>query len=318
MLLRLAPVSPLAFGALRLVLVPALLVWILARLGGMEGSRFAMAEPLWLLLGLGVNQMVLAIFALRMQWVLRLCAVRIGWPAALRIHLESMFYFFAVPMTVGLEVARFVKIRAIDPQASKAGLTAALLLDRLLGAGSALAVAVLCLPLVRTRIPFETSPAWILSALGAAAALGLGLLLWRRSRGWLAQSWRLTQGRRLGLVALFVLSMAMHVLFAAGVQFAARAFGLPVSLADTVFAVAGGMLLVAVPVSLAGLGPAEAGAAGLFVALGYTPAVALTAGALPYLARLVAALEGGALELVESGTATVSATRRLIHGRRTP
>ncbi len=174
----------------------------------------------------------------------------------------------------------------------------------------------LCLPLVRTRIPFETSPAWILSALGAAAALGLGLLLWRRSRGWLAQSWRLTQGRRLGLVALFVLSMAMHVLFAAGVQFAARAFGLPVSLADTVFAVAGGMLLVAVPVSLAGLGPAEAGAAGLFVAFGYTPAVAITAGALPYLARLVGALEGGLGEIVESGTATLSATRRLIDERR--
>ena len=317
MLLRLAPVSPLAFGALRLVLVPALLVWILGRVGGIDGSRFAMTEPLWLLLGLGVNQLALAVFAARLQWVLRLCAIRIGWLAALRIHLQSMFYFFAVPMTVGLEIARFVKIRAIDPQASKAGLTTALLLDRLLGAGSALAVAVLCLPLVRTRIPIDLPPAWVALGLGAAAALGLGLLLWPRFRGWLAQVWQLTRGRRLGLAALFVLSMAMHVLFAAGVQFAARAFGLPVSLADTVFAVAGGMLLVAVPVSLAGLGPAEAGAAGLFVAFGYAPAVALTAGALPYLARLVGALEGGLWEIVESGTATISVTRRLIGERRT-
>src|SRR5919205_295969 len=249
MLLRLAPVPPLALGALRLVVVPALLVWILGRVGGIDGSRFAMTEPLWLLLGLAVNQLALAVFAARLQWVLRLCAIRIGWLAALRIHLQSMFYFFAVPMTVGLEIARFVKIRAIDPQASKAGLTTALLLDRLLGAGSALAVAVLCLPLVRTRIPIDLPPAWVALRLGAAA--------------------------------LFVLSMAMHVLFAAGVQFAARAFSLPVSLADTVFAVAGGMLLVAVPVSLAGLGPAEAGAAGLFVAFGYAPAVAITAGALP-------------------------------------
>ena len=283
MLLRLAPVPPLALGALRLVLVPALLVWILGRIGGLDGSRFALAEPLWLLLGLAVNQLALAVFAARLQWVLRLCAVRIGWLTALRIHLQSMFYFFAVPMTVGLEIARFVKIRAVDPQASKAGLTTALLLDRLLG---------------------------------AAAALGLGLLLWPRFRGWLAQVWALTRGRRLGLAALFWLSMAMHVLFAAGVQFAARAFGLPVSLADTVFAVAGGMLLVAVPVSLAGLGPAEAGAAGLFVAFGYTPAVAITAGALPYLARLVGALEGGVFEIVESGTATIAATRRLIAERR--
>ena len=315
MLTRGAPVSPLALGALRLVVVPALLVWILGQVR-IDGSPLTVTEPLWLLFGLAVNQLALAVFAARLQWVLRLCAIRIGWLSALRIHLQSMFYFFAVPMTIGLEVARFVKIRAIEPQASTAGLTTALLLDRLLGAGSALAVAVLCLPLVWTRIPLDVSPAWLPIALGAAMALGFGLLLWPRFRTWLAHIWQLTQGRRLGLAALLVLSIVMHVLFAAGVQFAARAFGLPVSLTDTIFAVSGGMLLVVVPVSLAGLGPAEVGALGLFVACGSTPAVALAAAGLPYLARLVGALQGGLWEIVESGTATVAATRRLIDQRR--
>jgi uncharacterized membrane protein YbhN (UPF0104 family) len=145
-----------------------------------------------------------------------------------------------------------------------------------------------------------------------AALLSLAAWLWPRSRRLMQDALRLASGRWLGLAALLVLSMVMHVIFAAGVQLAVTGLGLQVTLLETLFAVAGGLLLVAIPVSVAGLGPADAGAAGLLVAMGQPTSVALVAGALPYLLRLVAALEGAAWELVESGSATLAATRRLI------
>ena len=79
---------------------------------------------------------------------------------------------------------------------------------------------------------------------------------------------------------------------------------------------AGSLLLVAVPASFAGLGPAEAGATGIFLGMGYALPVAIAAGALPYLLRLVGALEGAAWEVVEGGSTTMSATRQLISERR--
>ena len=302
----------LAFGAFRLVVVPAALIWVLSRVTGLNWTPSGLASPTALLLGLVVNQIALGVFALRMQLVLRLFGVRIGWWPALRIHLQSMFYFFALPMTVGLEIARYVKIRAIQPSASVVQMSSALLLDRLLGAGSALAVAVLCLPFVRAAISVDVPLwAWIAGLVGAAL-LSLAAWLWPRSRRLMQDALRLASGRWLGLAGLFVLSMGMHTIFAAGVQLTAVALGLQVTLLETLFAVAGGLLLVAIPVSLGGLGPAEAGSAGLFVAMGQPTSVALVAGALPYLLRLVCALEGAAWELVESGSATLAATRRLI------
>ena len=119
----------LAFGAFRLVVVPAALIWVLSRVTGLTWTPAALASPTALLVGLVVNQIALCVFALRMQLVLRLFEVRIGWLPALRIHLQSMFYFFALPMTVGLEIARYVKIRAIEPAATVVQMSSALLLE---------------------------------------------------------------------------------------------------------------------------------------------------------------------------------------------
>jgi uncharacterized membrane protein YbhN (UPF0104 family) len=300
------------FGALRLVGVPALLIWLLTQVTGATLSSSVLSDVPSLVAGFVVNQIALCVFAARMQLVLGLFGIGIGWAHALRIHLQSMFYFFALPMTVGLEVSRFLKIRQVAPAATVVQTSSALLVDRLLGAGSALATAALCIPFVRAAIaPDLRGWTWLLAgllALGAASGL---LLLWPRARRLLTDAWRLTHGRRRGLVGLLALSMIMHALFAAGVLLVAKGIGLPLGFVDTLFAVAGGMLLVALPVSVAGLGPAEAGTAGLFVAMGYALPVALAASTLPYLLRLVGALEGAAWEFIESGVATATAMRRL-------
>jgi glycosyltransferase 2 family protein len=305
----------LLFGLVRLVLVPAALIWIVSSISSATLAA-VVSDPTSLLTGLLVNQIALCLFALRMQLVLQLFALRIGWFAALRIHLQSVFYFFALPMTVGLEIARLIKIRQIQSGATVMQISSALLLDRLLGAGSAFAVVILCMPFVNAPIvPDVPSWAWLMGmALSVATCLIVVVSPWGRAQ--LAKFLGLVQGRWVGLAALFLFSMVMHVVFAAGVQFAARGLDLPISLLNTLVAVAGGMLLLVVPVSLAGLGPAEAGAAGLLFAMGYSPAIALAVGVLPYLARLVGALEGAVWEFVEVGSATIAALQRLNAERR--
>lgn len=297
-------------GLLRLVGIPLALIWAMRTARGLPLLDHVALG--WLLVALIINQAALFVFAARLRWVLSLSNLYVGWGAALRIHLQSMFYFFVVPMTVGLEIARFVKIRTVAPAASFPQLAGALLADRLLGAASAGAIACCCLPFLAGRISVEPRPLPIAAGFAAMIAGAAALLLWPRVRIQAIKAWQTTRGRRFWMLLLFGLSMGMHLLFAAAIAAAAWSLALPVSFIDILFAVAGSLLLVAIPVSLAGLGPAEAGAAAVLIALGHAPSVALVAGALPYFARLIAAFEGGLWEVLEGGIATVGATRRLL------
>lgn len=303
------------FGALRLILVPVALIWLLGHLIGAHWLQLTAVSPVWLVAALVVNQLALATFAARMRWVLLTAEIEINWLAAMRIHLQSMFYFVVLPMTVGLELARYLKIRAINSSATPHALLGALLLDRLIGALSALSLAVMCLPFVDLRIRFDLSRPFIWTCAIAAVLLFCGLWFWPRLRQFLSRLWALTAGQRLRLIGLFLLSVLMHVLFAEAVHLAGRGLGLPITFIDACFAVAGGMLLVVIPVSLAGLGPAEVGAAALFLALGYQPSVAIVAGALPYFLRLIGAVEGGIWELIEGGASALAASRRMLEQR---
>jgi uncharacterized membrane protein YbhN (UPF0104 family) len=304
-------IRTLIYGALRIILVPAVLIWTLSQITGTTWFSADLSNSSALVLGILVNQVALCVFAARMQLVLRLFQVRLGWVSALRIHLQSMFYFFVLPMTVGVEIVRFFKIRQIHPSSTVVQLSSALLIDRLLGAGSALAIAIACLPFVSVEMSLSV-PGWVWFAGGGLfVIMAVWLLLRVGSRRSTVYAWRLVHARWSSLGALFALSILMHILFAAGIQVAGNGLGLRLKLVDTIFALGGGMLLLAVPVSFAGLGLAEVGVAGLFMALGYPPVVALTAGALPYLARLIGAVEGGLWELIESGSATIAAARRL-------
>ncbi len=305
----------LLFGALRLIVVPLALIWLLGHMAGSDWVQLTAISPVWLIVALLVNQLALATFAARMRWVLLTAKIEISWLAAMRIHLQSMFYFVVLPMTVGLELARYFKICAINSSATMQALAGALLLDRLIGAFAALLLAVVCLPFVDLRVRFDPPRELIWMLVIAAVLVFCGLWFWPRLRHLLSRLWALTAQQRLRLIGLLLLSMFMHVLFAHAVQLAGHGLGLPITFIDACFAVAGGMLLVVIPVSFAGLGPAEVGAAALFLALGYQPSVAIAAGALPYFLRLIGAVEGGIWELIEGGASALAATRRVLERR---
>lgn len=297
----------------RLGVVPLTLIWLIASAAGRvsfpENPSIAL-----ILLAVAVNEVALCIFGARMGSLLRAFEVRITWFDALRIHLQSMYYFVLVPMTVGLELARFAKVRALTPDVPATRILQGLLTDRLIGAASAATVLALAWPFVR----FEAAPwaeasaaVWALTALAVAG--GVAAVVIAPVRRGVSETLNTVRAHWIRLSAIFVLSMLMHAMFAAGVSVAARALHFGMSYEQALFVSAAGMLFFAVPVSLAGVGAADVAAAGVLIAMGYSVPESILLGALPYIARLIGAVQGGIWEMTEGARALVT-TRRMILG----
>ncbi len=308
----------LAWAVIRLIAPAAVLFWLITAADD-ELLIPAQRGLGWLVLAVALNEAALALFGVRMQLLLRAFDVTLRWPNAFRIHVQSVFYFFIVPMTVGVELARFGKIRAAIPGTPTGRILPALLLDRMLGAGSAAALALLMWPFVR----FDAAPwaevsagaVWIGLMALAAAAITLCIPPARRA---VRQAWLVVVAKRRRVAEIFAFSMVMHCVFALAILAGAWAFAIDVSFPEVAFAVAGGMLLVAVPLSIGGLGAADVTTAAIFLAMGYTLEQSVLLGALPYLARLLAAVQGGVWEMLDGGSESIIRTRELMRRHAKP
>ena len=260
-------------------------------------------DPRALVAALVINQVALLLFAVRMQLALRVFGVVLTVAQSLRVHLQSMFYFFVLPMTVGLEVARFTKIRnMIGDKANAGALTYALLADRLVGALAALILAFALLPFIdlKSLIGWGGSAPWFL---WGAAGIGVALLLSVRNRirRHMKEVLDLCRSGRRGLAASFVVAILTHCCFAFGIHLAAVGANVQIGFLQTLFAISAAMLFVVFPVSFAGVTPVEAAGLGVLVAMGIPVDQAAIFVLLSYLAKLVAAFEGGGWEMYEGG-----------------
>lgn len=289
--------------ALKLVAVPAglgLLAMELLRDNRLGAIRI---DPLLLAAALAVNQLALSLFAVRMQVALRVFGMALGWLQGLRVHLQSMFYFFVLPMTVGLEVARFAKIKSLlGEQAGTGSLAYALLADRLVGAAAALAIAAVLLPFIR----FEAVATWGGAAgwlpwAAVAVLVMAGAFLSARVREHAARLLALLRAEHRRLVSTFAIAVVTHACFAFAIYLAATGAGIAIGPVQAIFAVSAAMLFVVVPVSFAGVSPVEAANFGAMAAMGFPLEQAAVFAFLVYLAKLVAAIEGAAWEIAEGG-----------------
>lgn len=275
-----------------------LMRWALQRLPG----DTLVLDP-WSVTGaVALNQLALFAAAWRLQATLKAFGVRIGRGQAIRIHLQSLFYFFFVPMSVGLEIARFLKIRALDPDVSVKRLFLALLLDRVLGLLAAVIVAGALLPAVMPQLlPKIWHPGW-----GAALAV---LLLGVSLAVSLHQPFRRQIARAATAVAVAVgclhvlisLSLAALLLVCASVYLVAVGAHIDIGLAALTFALSTALLGMTLPVSMLGITLGEAGGTGILVFLGLNTASALLLVSVAFTGRLLGALQGGIIELWVDG-----------------
>lgn len=248
-------------------------------------------------------QCSIALFALRFRISLWTFGVCIPTRHAARIAMQSLFYFF-IPLSAGTEVCRWIKVRAMVPDASQLAVIASVTFDRLAAAVACFAIASTCFFLVDLR-GLQGNPASWLSAEPWALALALLVLLavivMATHRSW--RSARLRRfielgGRHLlrGAAVAITMSIAVQILTVLALWLLSRWIGIDLSLAGIALGATGGALAQILPISLAGAGPAEIGSALLFHAAGATPEQAVFLATLLYLCKLVGAIEGGILE----------------------
>lgn len=271
-----------------------LLRWAAASLPG-DGVTLS---PLAAIGAVVLNQMALLMAALRLRATLSAFGMVISRRQAVEIHLQSLFYFFFVPLSVGLEAARFVKIRRIDAGVSTKHLLLALLLDRILGLLTAVAVVGALLYIVAPRVLAERCGLGCLTAVAGTVVLGAGtLLLSSRVRTMLRDLMAAIASRGYQILVLLVLSLLALLLVCASVYVVAIGADIPVGMMEVTFAISASLLGMVLPLSLLGVTAGEAAGAGIFTLLGLSPAAAVLLVSAAYLGRLLGAMQGGLLEL---------------------
>lgn len=286
---------------IKLIAVPLFLGFVAAKLLNDPHIRLFRINPALLFAAVVVNQAALCLFAMRMRLVLHVFAIRISYFQSLRIHLQSMLYYFVVPMTVGLEAARFAKIKnKLGDKVNAANLGSALVGDRLIGAVAAAIWAVALLPVISVRLVMHRD--WNVAVAVVAAMCAAGILialLHGRVRLYVGELIRLFHTGQNALYLSLLVALMTHFLFSLAVYFAVRGADLQITFTQTLFAISSAMLFIVIPVSFAGVSPAEAAGVGVLVGIGIPLEQATIFALLAYFARLIAALEGGIWELFE-------------------
>lgn len=288
----------------KLTLVPFLL-WMIGR-NALSGDGFGTVPPDYFLVGVALlaNQAALYVFAVRMHMVLGLFGIPISSFEAQRIHLQSVFYYFALPMTVGLEISRYMKVKAIvGDDVRPMVLGSALLADRVIGTFAACTIAAVMFPFSSLIALAQWDLHWALLLPIALAAAAAASVFRRQILDHLREMIALLRASRRHLLVAFVISVLTHVLFACGAYAGAQAFSLQISFEQTLLAVSLAMLFVILPVSFAGISPVEAASFGLLIAFGLPQDEALLFVVMIYFAKLIAAVEGACWEFIEGGHA---------------
>ncbi len=291
----------LVVGKIALVLagLGLLVRWALAGLAPTDGSGALHLAPVGLVAAVLLNQAALFAAALRLRSTLAAFGVRLTAGQAMAIHLRSLFYFFFVPLSVGLEVSRYLDIRRLDADVPARTLVLVLLLDRVLGLVAAVAAlaafAYLVLP---ASVWAQINGRWLVLGALAVLAAGGGLVLLHRP--WRERATDLLRVLRAGSVRLLVpvlLSLLALALVCASVYVVAAASGWAAGFAEIAFALSASLLGMALPLSLLGVTVGEATGVGVMALLGLAPALAVMLVSLAYVGRLLGAVQGAALEL---------------------
>lgn len=277
--------------------VPVLIYWALSEqaLGLEQGFGVTLAA------GIVLSQLAIVVYACRFRTSLTIVGIQLGVLETLRINTLSLFYQFFVPMSVGADITKLVKLKARRHRsvASVSGIV----LDHFVGL---LGLLLLAGTVMAWRRPLalnvDVGIVVVLTVVLMVLA-GLAAVFWvRRRRFALRELVQIMSNARLRLAAAMALALLMHVLMAAAIYVASLGWGLPIGYTDILFVMTTALIFQAVPVNIAGLGLTEVAGTGLYVALGVPLAGAVLLVSLLYVYRLLAAIIGGLWDLLPPAT----------------
>ena len=249
--------------------------------------------------GLVLSLISFVAYAMRFRLALRIAGAPIGITAAIKLNALTMFYRFFIPLALGAELTRYLKLRGLLPTTSTRTMVTGIALDHLLGTVALLAIST---TLMIALQPFDVQIEWLeLGLLG----LGLSLFIAYAARrfmlptksmlgAWLAQA-----RQHLGaLAAASLWSLFTQILLAAAVFVGSYRWGVAIDYWKILLVLTGSFLLQLVPISLVGIGAADLAGTGLYVALGLSVAEAVLLVSLMYCYRIVIAVIGGLWDLL--------------------
>jgi uncharacterized membrane protein YbhN (UPF0104 family) len=253
--------------------------------------------------GIVLSQCAVAVYALRFRTTMHIVGIELGLVETLRINTLSLFYQFFVPLSVGADVTKFVKLKARDHSAFVS--VGGIVLDHFVGLVTLVALS--CGLLIwRQPLSFEIE-------IGLAALVVVllmvtaGIFAIRFNRQGLLNFGAVARevSRRRGLlIGALGLSLMMQALLAAAVFSASLGWGLEVEYLDILFVMATALIFQAVPLNLAGVGLAEVAGTGLYLAVGLPMSAAILLVSLLYAYRLLSAIVGGAWDLLPQPNAS--------------
>ncbi len=289
--------------------VSVLLIWFLLR-----GTDLNL---LWAqVTGIGIFAFAVAICliggmcfpaAVRWRWVLGVLGRAIGLGGALRIVAIGLFFNQVLPSSVGGDAVRmWLAHRAgIEPRTA----VTSVVIDRVLGLSVVFLMTAAMLAWLLPLVPrAELRAAFVLVSLGGLVGIAALCFLDRFARllpRWtlvlwveaLAGGWREMLTSRIGLSAIAV-SIAMQANFAFAVFVLGSSLDLGISLFDCLILVPPVVLMMALPISIAGWGVREGAMVVMFGFIGVSGHDALALSVLVGAATLAGSLPGGAVWLV--------------------
>ncbi len=254
-----------------------------------------------LLGGIALSQLSMVLYAIRFRTVLTTVGIHLPIMTALRMTALSLFYYFFVPLSVGSDITKFVKLKAANHNAFDSA--SAIVIDHMVGLSSLI---ILAGSVFIWHRPIDIDvPTAAGGALIMVVVLGIavGALRYHRSHSGrdsasisnlLKGIWR----HRFTVLFALALALAMHSSMILAVFVGSHHWGFDIAFTDMMFVMATAMMFQAIPFTLAGAGVAEAAGTGLYLAVGLPLPAALLLVSLVYGFRLLMAIVGGVWDLL--------------------
>lgn len=239
-------------------------------------NRLNHIDPRWAGIALFLLVVQLAALAWRWQLLVIRCAADLSFARAFRLSLIGLFFSQTLPSSVGGDATR---IWLLGKQSTWRIAAYSVLLDRVIGVVALAILVVICLPwtLGLVRNPVGRATLLIIGFGCIAAGIVFVALSWQRLhllRRWsptrhLAAAaniaWSILRSPS-SFVAVFGLSIVIHLLTALAAWCTARAVGADLPLLYSLYLVPPVILLTVIPISIAGWGVREGA---MVVAFGY-------------------------------------------------
>jgi uncharacterized membrane protein YbhN (UPF0104 family) len=288
----------------------ALLYFAIGRANlGIIGARLSQLDPGWMLAAVAISAFQIALLALRWREIAMQCGAPLPAARAFRFALIASFFNQVLPSSVGGDAVR-IWLFARDG-AGWSNASYSVLLDRLIGV---LALAVVVLVTLPWAVGLIKDPVGRLGllAIGLASLAGcLAFIALAYVPGRLLEHWWITRHlRRAAEIAhsiftspavggrIAVFSFLIHLLTVTVAWCAARAVAAPVGFTDCLLLVPPVILIMVVPISIAGWGVRESALVLAFSYAGLPEADGLIVSVLLGAASFAVGIIGGIVWLI--------------------